>query len=91
VTIAKRPSVWDGMAGVLEVIWANHEAEYFCEEDWTTQISLKSFSNFLFWRMPTGVTRLPRHGMGSAPGARRSRMLGSIGPALSDSASVVGN
>jgi hypothetical protein len=50
VTIAKRPSEWDGMAGVLKVIWANHEAEYFCEPDWTAQISLNSLKNFPFWR-----------------------------------------
>jgi hypothetical protein len=35
VTIAKRPFVWDGMAGVLELIWGSGEAEYFCKRDWT--------------------------------------------------------
>ena len=35
VTIAKRPSVWDGTAGVLKLIWGNCEAEYFCETGWT--------------------------------------------------------
>jgi hypothetical protein len=29
VTIAKRPSVRAGTAGVLDLIWANGEAEYF--------------------------------------------------------------
>jgi hypothetical protein len=38
------------MAGVLWVIWANHEAEYFCEEDWTTQISLIRLKKLAFWR-----------------------------------------
>src|SRR5205814_8536839 len=35
VTIAKRPFEWDGMAGVLDLIWANREAEYFCKRGWT--------------------------------------------------------
>jgi hypothetical protein len=30
------------MAGFVEVIWGGCEAEYFCERDWTGQISLKS-------------------------------------------------
>jgi hypothetical protein len=30
VTIAKRPSVWDGTAADMKVICANTEAEYFC-------------------------------------------------------------
>jgi hypothetical protein len=29
------------MAGVVGVIWASREAEYFCERDWTGQITLK--------------------------------------------------
>jgi hypothetical protein len=40
VTIAKRPFVWVGMAADIEVIWVKSEPEYFCEEDWTGQISL---------------------------------------------------
>jgi hypothetical protein len=40
VTIAKRPFVWAGMARDMQVIWVRSEPEYFCEEDWTTQISL---------------------------------------------------
>src|SRR5215212_8035240 len=35
VTIAKRPSVWDGMPRVVELIWVRGEAEYFCEWGWT--------------------------------------------------------
>jgi hypothetical protein len=34
------------MAGDIEVIWVNGEAEYFCEEDWTTQITLIRFKKF---------------------------------------------
>jgi len=37
VTIAKRPSVWDGMAGVLKLIWVGGEAEYFCTQGWTAK------------------------------------------------------
>jgi hypothetical protein len=40
VTIAKRPSVWDGMARDMQVIWVGRESKYFCERGWTTpQIS----------------------------------------------------
>src|ERR1700720_24296 len=31
VTIAKRPSVWDGMARILDVIWGEWEQKYFSE------------------------------------------------------------
>ncbi len=30
------------MTKVLEVIWGKRKQEYFCKEDWTTQISLKN-------------------------------------------------
>ena len=46
VTIAKRPSVWAGMAADREVICAKWERKYFCEEDWTGSISLKAKENF---------------------------------------------
>ena len=35
VTIAKRPSVWDGTAADMMVICANIEAKYFCARGWT--------------------------------------------------------
>ena len=35
VTIAKRPSVWDGMAENMDLIWGMREGEYFCKEGWT--------------------------------------------------------
>jgi hypothetical protein len=44
VTIAKRPFVWAGMARDMQVIWVRREREYFCGEDWTTQISLIQFN-----------------------------------------------
>jgi hypothetical protein len=47
VTIAKRPSVWAGMAADIEVIWVKSEPEYFCGKDWTTQIRLNPNENFL--------------------------------------------
>jgi hypothetical protein len=62
VTIAKRPSVWDGMAGVLELIWAFREAVYFSGKDWTTQITLIPHENF-------ALTRIGPHS--ARPGARR--------------------
>jgi len=38
------------MAGVLEVICPTAEAEYFFDEDWTTQIALNLFSKLDFAR-----------------------------------------
>src|ERR1700730_6092045 len=35
VTIAKRPSVWDGMARLIEMFLPTTEAKYFCKEGWT--------------------------------------------------------
>ena len=37
----QRPSSRDGMAGFVRVIWGRREADYFCNRDWTGQISLK--------------------------------------------------
>jgi len=38
------------MAGVVGVIWVSREAEYFCERDWTGQITLKSLQKINFSR-----------------------------------------
>ncbi|HEX9586151.1 MAG TPA: hypothetical protein VGA15_00200, partial [Bradyrhizobium sp.] len=46
VTIMIRPSVWDGMRKVLEVIWGVRKQEYFCIQDWTGSISLIRFNKF---------------------------------------------
>jgi hypothetical protein len=35
------PLKWDGMALICEVIWVGGKWNYFCQEDWTGQISLK--------------------------------------------------
>jgi len=35
VTIAIRPSVWDGMARLIEMFLPATEAKYFCKEGWT--------------------------------------------------------
>jgi hypothetical protein len=48
VTTAKRPSYERGMAWVLKVFLSAGETNYFCREDWTTQIKLKSFGKFKF-------------------------------------------
>jgi hypothetical protein len=62
VTIASRPSVGrDG--GDMQVIWIKWEQEYFCEQDWTTQITLESLrkSSFL-WNWKFGrSSRSHRH------------------------------
>ena len=47
VTIAKRPSVRDGMAKDMWVIWVRWERKYFCDEDWTGGIGLNPKENFL--------------------------------------------
>lgn len=53
------------MASVLEVIWGEHEEEYFCARDWTGQITLKSLQK---------IAR-PRRSM-IAPRADRDEELG---------------
>jgi len=35
VTIASRPSVWDGTVRISELIWVTGEGKYFCVGDWT--------------------------------------------------------
>jgi hypothetical protein len=35
VTIAKRPSVWDGIEVDIDLIWVGGEAEYFSRRGWT--------------------------------------------------------
>jgi hypothetical protein len=50
VTIAKRPSEWDGMAGNMDVIWGKGEGKYFCRHDWTGSISLIRFRKLVFRR-----------------------------------------
>jgi hypothetical protein len=47
VTIAKRPFVSGRDASVVEVIWVKSEPEYFCREDWTTQITLNCLDKFV--------------------------------------------
>ncbi|MGB9115380.1 hypothetical protein, partial [Bradyrhizobium sp.] len=50
VTIASRPSVWDGTAGDVLLIWGCEKAEYFYKPDWTTQITLIRLNKSAFWR-----------------------------------------
>jgi hypothetical protein len=38
------------MAGVVGVIWVCHEAKYFCDRNWTGQISLKLREKIAHWR-----------------------------------------
>jgi hypothetical protein len=54
VTIAKRPSEWDGMAGNMNVIWGKGEAIYFSEKDWTGSISLIRFRKLAVARRAAG-------------------------------------
>ena len=54
------PLLWDGMAGVVGVIWARREAVYFRRHGWTTQIALigltkSAFSRNAFWRDLRGL------------------------------------
>jgi hypothetical protein len=55
VTIAKRPSVWAGMAKDMQVIWVGREREYFCDGDWTTQITLIRFNKTAFFAQNAGA------------------------------------
>ena len=61
----QRPSVWDGMRKVLEVIWGLRKPKYFCKEDWTAQIRLICFNKLQCPRgSPQGENdgRSARHG-----------------------------
>ncbi len=79
VTIAKRPSVWDGMAKVLDVIWGVRKQEYFCTEDWTAQIRLKSHNKF--GRARKRRSAVPRWGAAkSGVGSRRHSACGYPSP-----------
>jgi hypothetical protein len=46
VTIAKRPSVWGGMADDIDLIWVGGEEKYFCKWDWTGGIRLIRLNKF---------------------------------------------
>jgi hypothetical protein len=48
VTTAKRPSFGHGMAWVVKVFLPAGETNYFCAQDWTTQIGLNSLRKFNF-------------------------------------------
>jgi hypothetical protein len=53
------------MARVVGVIWVCEEAEYFCERDWTRQITLKLLSKIglsrkIDFRAPTPTDREQR-------------------------------
>src|SRR3954447_26581351 len=54
VTIAKRPSRVGRDGGDIEVIWGRREPKNFCEQDWTTQITLIQFNKFACARTPGG-------------------------------------
>ena len=58
VTIAKRPFDWSGMLPIMKVIWAKREAKYFCNQDWTGQISLRRHSKIVFWRRGSKRARM---------------------------------
>jgi hypothetical protein len=61
----QRPSVWDGMRKVPEVIWGLRKPKYFCKEDWTAQIRLICFNKLQCPRgSPQGENdgRSARHG-----------------------------
>jgi len=60
VTIAIRPSKWGETAVDIEVIWVSAKEKYFCEQDWTAQISLNRLNNFAVARKSPGrSSRLP--------------------------------
>jgi hypothetical protein len=40
------PLEWDETAVDIEVIWVRSEAEYFCNHDWTGEITLIPQENF---------------------------------------------
>jgi hypothetical protein len=46
------PLVWDGMAGVMELIWEKREGIYFCGLGWTGGIRLIRFNKLRRARIP---------------------------------------
>jgi hypothetical protein len=54
-----RPSVWGGMAKVLDVIWGVRKQKYFCKQDWTASISLIRFNKFAVARKSEGRGKTP--------------------------------
>jgi len=59
------------MATVVNMICAKNEAEYFCKQDWTGQISLIRQEKLDFRRSDSPLKRMPD---------RRSRGVGPITP-----------
>ncbi len=59
VTIAKRPSVWDGMRKVLDLIWGERKRIYFLKCDWTGQIRLNRLNKFAAARKPIRLAPAP--------------------------------
>ena len=59
VTIASRPSWWDGTARLVEVIWVGAERNYFCNRDWTPQITLIRFNKSAFCENVSNVLSCP--------------------------------
>jgi hypothetical protein len=45
------------MARDMQVIWVGREREYFCEGDWTTQITLIRFNKSAFSRKTPAVAQ----------------------------------
>jgi hypothetical protein len=77
VTIAKRPSWWDGMAGVVDVIWGVRKQKYFCKRDSTGKSKRrptgKSVGVAITWRSDEtsrGAGKL--EGLSLVPRTRRS-------------------
>jgi hypothetical protein len=58
------PLLWDGMRRVLEVIWGLRKQKYFCKQDWTAQIRLKSHNKSPRTRDGFGLPRWPIRGPG---------------------------
>src|SRR5215212_3601812 len=54
VTIASRPLGGTRRRG-FEVIWVRREPKNFCEQDWTTQITLIRFNKFAYARTPAAA------------------------------------
>src|SRR6266849_2752756 len=58
VTIAKRPSVWDGMRKVLDVIWGVRKQKYFCKRDSTPLSTNRPTGKSVDCAVATNQTRL---------------------------------
>jgi hypothetical protein len=64
------PLMWDGMAGIMELIWGKREGIYFSRGDWTGRIGLIWFNKFVVVRKSAAGSPHERSDMRAVNGLR---------------------